>query len=152
MSSGETVNQNSCIPCIKLILPGDLGFLRVVDSVSDSVAEYMGFDEEERNAIAISAVEASTNAIQHGCDSDQTKCVTMSYFMEGDLLRITVEDPGSGFDPNAKECIMEETGVCRGRGLAIMKSFMDEVLFDFKEGTAITLVKRKSPASQNTGT
>jgi anti-sigma regulatory factor (Ser/Thr protein kinase) len=146
------VNESACIPCIKLILPGGLGFLRVVDRVSDSVGEYMGFDEEERNAVAISAVEAATNAIQHGCESDETKCVTMSYYMEGDLLRVTVHDPGVGFDPDAKECAMEETGVCRGRGIAIMKSFMDEVLFDFDEGTLVTLLKRRSSASQSTGT
>jgi anti-sigma regulatory factor (Ser/Thr protein kinase) len=152
MSSSNKPKESSCVPCIKLILPGDLGFLRVVDRVSDSVAEYMGFDEEERNAIAISAVEAGTNAIQHGCGSDMTKCVTMSYFMDGDLLRITVEDPGTGFDPDAKECVMEETGVCRGRGLAIMKSFMDDVSFDFEQGTSITLLKRKSSAARGTGT
>ena len=146
------MNESACIPCVKLILPGDLGFLRVVDRVSDSVGEYMGFDEEERNAVAISAVEAATNAIQHGCESDETKCVTMSYCIEGDLLRITVHDPGAGFDPDAKECAMEETGVCRGRGIAIMKSFMDEVLFDFDEGTLVTLLKRRSSASQSTGT
>jgi len=152
MSNGDTANESPFIPCIKLILPGNLGFLRVVDRVSDSVAEYMGFDEEERNAIAISAVEASTNAIQHGCGSDETKCVTMSYYIEDELLRITVEDPGDGFDPHTQECIMEETGVCRGRGLAIMKSFMDEVRFDFEQGTSITLLKRRSSASQDTGT
>ncbi|UCF78933.1 MAG: ATP-binding protein [Candidatus Eiseniibacteriota bacterium] len=150
--SGESLNENQCVPCIKLILPGNLGFLRVVDRVSDSVAEYMGFDEEERNAIAISVVEAGTNAIQHGCDCDETRCVTISFYMEGERIRITVEDPGSGFDPDAKDCVLEETGVCRGRGLAIMKAMMDEVLFHFQGGTSITLLKRKSVASQNTGT
>lgn len=143
----------SSSPSIRLIIPGNLEFLRIVDRVTDTVADYMGFDENERNAIAISVIEASTNAIQHGCGCSEAKNVVMSYEIEEDLLRITVLDPGAGFDPGCVKCELDELlGAPRGRGLAIIKSLMDEVTFGFEGGTSVTMVKKKSSASTKTGT
>ncbi|MCX5801734.1 MAG: ATP-binding protein [Candidatus Eisenbacteria bacterium] len=138
---------------IKLIIPGSLEFLRVVDRVSDTVADYVGFDEDEKNAIAISVIEASTNAIQHGCGCSDAKHVILSYQIEENLLRVTVLDPGAGFDPSCVKCQLDEAAVeSRGRGLAIIKSLMDEVVFEFEGGTSVTMVKRKGSASEKTGT
>jgi len=141
-------------PSIKLIIPGNLEFLRVVDRVSDTVADQMGFGEDERDAIAISVIEASTNAIQHGCGCNQAKNVVISYEMEGDLLKVTVLDPGAGFDPECMKCQLDEAAVePRGRGLAIIKSLMDEVVFGFEGGTSVTMIKRRnSVSSEKTGT
>lgn len=144
------VNSN---PSIKLLIPGNLEFLRVVDRVTDTVADYVGFDDNERNAIAISVIEASTNAIQHGCGCNEAKNVAISYEIEEGLLRVTVLDPGAGFDPECVKCELGEAVVePRGRGLAIIKSLMDEVMFEFEGGTSVTMVKRRSSASAQTGT
>lgn len=132
----------SSSPCVKLIIPGRLEFLRVVDKVSESVSQHMGFGDDERDAIGISVIEACTNAIEHGCRSDETKIVTISYGIEGDVLRITVVDPGSGFDPGGIGCDLENRVEHRGRGFAIIKSLMDEVLFEFQHGTSVIMVKR----------
>jgi serine/threonine-protein kinase RsbW len=146
------VNASSS-PSIQLTIPGNLESLRIVDRVTDTVVDYMGFDEDERNAIAISVIEASTNAIQHGCGCNDAKRVILSYEIEGDLLKITVVDPGSGFDPGCVKCELDELlGAPRGRGLAIIRSLMDEVTFGFEGGTSVTMVKRKNAASAKTGT
>lgn len=140
-------------PSIKLTIPGNLEALRIVDRVTDAVADYMGFDEDERNAIAISVIEASTNAIQHGCGCNEAKSVVLSYEIEEDRLGVTVLDPGAGFDPGCIKCELDELlGAPRGRGLAIIKSLMDKVTFGFEGGTSVTMVKRKSSASAKTGT
>lgn len=140
-------------PSIKIIIPGTLDFLRVVDKVCETVADYMGFDEDERNGISISVIEASTNAIQHGCGCNLSKNVVVSFEIEDDRLKVSVLDPGSGFDPSCMKCDLDAISVeQRGRGLAIIRSFMDEVSFEFDGGTSVIMVKRKSSASQKTGT
>jgi len=146
------VNENSN-QSITLIIPGNLEFLRIVDSVTNAVADFVGFGEDDRNAVAISVIEASTNAIQHGCECNETKKVVITFDFEDDFLRVTVLDPGSGFDPSCAICDLHEGLVePRGRGLAIIKSLMDGVEFQFKGGTSVTMTKRKSAPTAKTGT
>ena len=146
------MNENSS-RSITLIIPGSLEFLRIVDGVTNAVADYVGFGEDERNAVAISVIEASTNAIQHGCGSNEAKRVVITFDFDDAVLRVTVLDPGSGFDPGCTVCDLHEGLVePRGRGLAIIKSLMDDVEFQFEGGTSVTMTKRKSAPTAKTGT
>jgi serine/threonine-protein kinase RsbW len=138
--------------CVTVIIPGSLDFLRVVDRVSATVVEHMGFDENEQHAISISVIEACTNAIEHGCVCNDTKTVTVSFDMTGDSLKVTVVDPGSGFDPAGVKCDIGTSVEERGRGFAIIKALMDDVEFDFEKGTTITMTKRRSETREQTGT
>ncbi|MFH0778857.1 MAG: ATP-binding protein [Candidatus Eisenbacteria bacterium] len=127
-------------------MPANLDFLRLADRVADSVADYAGFDACQRDEIAVSVVEACTNAIQHGCGSDENKRIRVSFIVEEDGLKVQVLDKGSGFSPEGVECRMEKTEEPRGRGIGIIRTYMDEVLFDFNEGTLVTMVKRRKTA------
>ncbi len=137
---------------VTIIIPGQLEFLRVVEKVSDAVTEQAGFADGERDAISIAVIEACTNAIQHGCCCDQAKSVTITYSMESDGLKVTVVDPGAGFNPEGLKCDIGNTAEARGRGFAIIRALMDEVQFDFESGTSITMVKRFGAARERTGT
>ena len=147
--AGTAVSANSSVT---IIVPGQLDFLRVVEKVSDAVTEYAGFADGERDAISIAVTEACTNAIQHGCSSDETKSITVTYSVERDALKVTVVDPGAGFNPDGLKCDIGNTVEQRGRGFAIIKALMDEVRFDFASGTSITMVKRLGSAREKTGT
>lgn len=66
-------------------------------------------------------------------------------FITPDEARFVVKDDGKGFDPSifpdARDPrTLEEEG---GRGLVLMKSFMDEVAFS-SNGNEVTLIKRRS--------
>ncbi len=137
---------------VTIIIPGQLDFLRVVEKVCDAVTEYAGFADGDRDAISIAVIEACTNAIQHGCDCDQAKSVTITYSLDGDGLKVTVVDPGAGFNPNGVKCDLGNGIEQRGRGFAIIKALMDEVQYDFKSGTSITMFKRLGGAQEQTGT
>ena len=137
---------------VTIIIPGQLEFLRVVEKVSDAVTEQAGFADGERDAISIAVIEACTNAIQHGCCCDQAKSVTINYSVESDGLKVTVVDPGAGFNPEGLKCDIGNTVEARGRGFAIIRALMDEVQFDFESGTSITMVKRFGVAREKTGT
>ncbi len=137
---------------VTVIIPGSLEFLRVVDRVSDTVTEALGFSENERDAVALSVIEACTNAIEHGCKCNESKNVTITYVLMGDRVKVTVADPGAGFGTAGARCVLGESVEERGRGFAIIKALMDEVAFDFDNGTSITMVKRKSEAQERAGT
>lgn len=137
---------------IELSLPSRLDLLGVVDKVVEGVAEQMEFDDPDRDAIAISVIEASTNAIQHGHRLDATKMVDIVFSLGRDTLEITVQDRGSGFTPNLEgDPTPPDLLSTRGRGIFIMRSMMDDVSFDFSSGTRIRLVKHRSPAEDAAG-
>ena len=64
--------------------------------------------------------------------------------MTDDECRFVIRDEGPGFDPNS---LPDATDPARpapcGRGLLLMRTFMDEVHFNEK-GNEVTLVKRRT--------
>jgi len=132
-------------PEIQLIVPSRIESLAVINAVAEEVSNQLDFDEEARNAITISVVEAGTNAIEHGNGWDAGKPTEIVFRQENGALVILVRDQGKGFDaedladPLAKENMFAE----RGRGVYILRSFMDEVDFEYRagRGTECRLVK-----------
>lgn len=135
---------------IRLELPSRLELLSIIDKVVDGVADQLSFEDDDKDAIAISVIEAGTNAIQHGHRHDPSRLVRITFHLHPDALEVEVEDQGTGFDletledPGAPENLLRE----RGRGIFIMKSMMDEVRFSFgSSGTTCRLIKRKRAAT-----
>lgn len=134
---------------IRLELPSRLELLSIIDKVVDGVADQLSFEDDDKDAIAISVIEAGTNAIQHGHRHDPSRLVRITFHLLPDALEVEVRDEGTGFDletledPGAPENLLRE----RGRGIFIMKSMMDEVRFNFgPAGTTCRLMKRKRAA------
>jgi len=133
---------------IVLSLPSRLELLGVVDKIADGITEYLEFEDVDKDAVAISVIEACTNAIQHGHKSDAEQRVSVAFELSSDTLSITVEDHGTGFQPQSSEDLTPpDLLATRGRGIYIMRSMMDEVDFDFSKGTRVHLVKRRSSNS-----
>ena len=133
---------------VRLVIPSRLELLSIIDKVVDGVAEQMGFEEDDKDAVAISVIEAGTNAIQHGHGHESERMVEIIFRLLPDELVIEVMDNGRGFnldvleDATAPENLLKE----RGRGIFIMRSMMDDVQFDFTDsGTRCRLVKRRRP-------
>jgi serine/threonine-protein kinase RsbW len=137
---------------VTVSIPSRLELLSLLDKLSDSIAEQMDFDDEQRSAISMSVIEAGTNAIQHGHRSDRAKRIDIRFELYSDRLAVVVHDGGGGFNPQEKEHdittpehLLDE----RGRGIYIMKMCMDEVDFKVSEtGTTVRMVKHLS-ASPN---
>jgi serine/threonine-protein kinase RsbW len=135
---------------IRLTVPSRLDLLSVVDKVIDGITDQMNFEEDDKDAVAISVLEAGTNAIQHGHAHDVGRVVEMVFSLHPEELVVDVYDGGRGFQPeviddaSAPENLLKE----RGRGIFIMRSMMDEVTFDFTDrGTRCRLVKKRRPAT-----
>ncbi len=116
----------------------------MAEQKAEQFAAKHGFDDENCQRIAMSVREAVVNAVLHGNAYDPKKKVSVSYEANGDALVIRIADQGGGLDPEtvpdplAPENLLKQSG----RGIFLIRSFMDEVRFrDLTPGTEITLVK-----------
>jgi serine/threonine-protein kinase RsbW len=122
-----------------------------VEAAADKLAGEAGLDEDERFKITMAVREAAVNAVLYGNDYDPTKQITASFENNGKSLIFTIADQGKGVDPAtlpdplAPENLMRGTG----RGIFLIRSFMDEVHFrQLHPGTELTLVKHLTPAEE----
>lgn len=94
--------------------------------------------------------EAVTNAIIHGYEEDSSKFVFLRCEIEGNTIKIIVEDEGYGIENVEKA--MEPLYTSKpeldrsGMGFTVMKSFMDDVeVSSVKDnGTRIEMTKKIS--------
>jgi serine/threonine-protein kinase RsbW len=115
------------------------------EEMAEKAASQAGFDEDARGGISMAVREAMINAVMHGNGYSPEKRVKLSFEQSGDNLVITIRDEGQGMDPEnipdplAPENLMKQSG----RGIFLMRAFMDDVKFrKLEPGTEITLIKR----------
>lgn len=120
-----------------------------VEAAADRFAGAAGLDEEERFHIAMAVREAAINAVLHGNEYDPAKKFTATLEHTGSALVFKIADQGKGLDPETLPDPLAPENLLRGtgRGIFLIRSFMDEVHFrQLHPGTELTLVKRLAPA------
>jgi serine/threonine-protein kinase RsbW len=123
-----------------------------IEAEAEKLALEVGLDEEERYHVSVAAREAAVNAVLHGNHFDEAKQVAASFEVTGAALVITISDQGPGLDPETIPDPLAPENLLRGsgRGIFIMRSFMDEVHFrQLHPGLELKLVKRLAPITQN---
>jgi serine/threonine-protein kinase RsbW len=120
-----------------------------VEAAADKLAREAGLDEDERFRVTMAVREAAINAVLHGNAYDPAKKIAVSFENTGKALIFTVADQGQGLhaeklpDPLAPENLLRGTG----RGIFLIRSFMDEVHFrELHPGTELTLIKHLAAA------
>jgi serine/threonine-protein kinase RsbW len=142
MSRGDTT--------ICLEFQSSVDHLELVELVSDHMARTTGLDEEARHSVAVALRESVINAITHGNANDERKRVHVEFtHIEdegGAALEIRVRDEGGGFDPSGiPDCVAPENLLkCSGRGIFLIRSFMDEAVLQRapEGGMEVRMVKR----------
>ena len=133
---------------VAISFPSRLELLGMLDGVVVSLCERLKFDGNTSTQVAMSVIEAGTNAIQHGHKRDPNKPVDIRFTLFDDRLEIAVHDCGRGFDVEALNgdiTTPDRLLDLRGRGIFIMRSCMDAVEYEFSEsGTTCRLMKRRS--------
>lgn len=72
--------------------------------------------------------EALVNAVRHGNKNEADRTVTLSLVGEGDCCRIRVCDEGTGF--RVDQVSYPELEQMGGRGICLIRHFMEQVRFD----------------------
>ena len=109
--------------------------------VVESAIRIAGVSEDERGDLMVAVMEALNNAIGHGNSEDASRQVHLKIDVQPASLTIWVRDEGQGFDPGATRDPRTPENLMRdsGRGLLMMRAFMDEV--DIRPSQTGTLVK-----------
>ncbi|GEM_PF-563076 len=146
LKSTEKINQY-CTHSIKFNLPSD------VNLVSDTVLEIIntaklkGFikDADTENNLRLAYIEAIVNAIIHGNKSDIEKIVIIEVHIDNIKMIVSIEDSGDGYDVTQIPDPIDIENLLKtsGRGIFLIKSVMDQVLFE-KNCSKIVLVKNRS--------
>jgi len=130
---------------IHLTLFSDIKYLEVVQSVSDSFSRLAGLEGEDAYWVGLSIREAVTNAILHGNKDDSSVPVKLSFKQVRDKLIVTVKDQGEGVDESRIPDPLNPDNLLKpgGRGIFLVKSFMDNVFFNTPEEGGNELVMEK---------
>jgi serine/threonine-protein kinase RsbW len=118
--------------------PSELAHAR---ELADEAACRFGFDEVDRYQFKLAVSEAVANAIEHGRPyPDGT--IALCLIEDGDRLTAEVYDAGRFTTSLVEEGALPE----RGRGLAFMTVFVDELdILRGEDHTAVRLSKRRPP-------
>ena len=144
-------------------------FRALINQLQDDLAQTGITNQTDRLQIGTALIEALTNAIDHGnleLDSQLREEESSTYhttgvaradeepyrsrrvhvtarFTTGEATFI-IRDEGSGFDPKSLPDPTDPENLSKssGRGVMMMRAFMDEVRFN-ETGNEITMVKRK---------
>ena len=129
---------------ITLTLESCLASVDRVEQTAEQVVEQAGVDEDARFGIAMAVREAAANAVFHGNHGDKDKQITASFENTGRSLIFCIADQGEGLDPKSVPDPLAPENLMRGsgRGIFLIRSFMDEVHFrQLHPGTELTLIK-----------
>lgn len=137
---------------ITYTLESSLDSVNKVEQTAEQMAQKAGFDEDELFRITMAVREAAVNAVLHGNAYDPDKRITASFENTGDSLVIRITDQGKGLDPATLPDPLAPENLLRGsgRGIFLIRSFMDEVHFkQLHPGTELTLIKHLESPQQS---
>jgi serine/threonine-protein kinase RsbW len=129
--------------------------LDFVQLVSDHLCRRIGFDEDSMHWVGVAVRESVINAIKHGNQHDASKMVYVDFQStvepDGELV-ISVCDEGEGFEPEevADPLAPENMLKSSGRGIFLMRSFMDDVALRKRPegGMEVRMTKRVAKADE----
>ncbi len=138
---------------IEVTLETLLDSVELAEGICLRIAGAAGFDDDDCLKIGMSVRECVINAFQYGNGKQRDKKIQVTFELLPEKLEITVLDQGGGFnledvpDPLAEENLLKTSG----RGIFLMRSFMDEfaVRHGRPSGAEIVMAKRYPSRAAN---
>lgn len=140
---------------LEVTLDTALESVDLAENIVQRVAEAAGFGEEDVHKFAMAVREGVINAYNYGNRRDPQKKITVIVEFDPDKMIVHILDEGYGFelteipDPLAEENLLRTSG----RGLFLMRAFMDEfkVQRGPRGGTELVMAKRLSRCAPDNG-
>ncbi len=162
----------------QFVLDNDTSHIHpLIQYLKHDLMRFQLFDETEQMRVRVALDEALTNAITHGnlegnsqlremfgdeypallqqrrttspfCDRHVYLTASLSH----EQAQYVIRDEGKGFDPSTLPDPTDPTNIekCSGRGILLIRSFMDEVHYN-DTGNQITLIKHRQSKPPTSG-
>lgn len=126
---------------LEISIQSEINNIVKIESFIESFTEHFQLHADLYGKVSLSVIEAVNNAILSGNKQVADKLVIVTAEKDEHLFRVTVKDEGDGFDfthipdPTLPDNIKKITG----RGLYLMKTLSDELIFE-DGGSKVILV------------
>lgn len=123
-------------------IESDPTLVPTLDQFIIGIAKESGMNPEKFNNLSLSFSEALSNSIIHGNKNDPNKKVKITVNVNDSKMVIIIKDEGKGFnidsipDPTKPENILKDSG----RGIHIMRAFLDDLNYNFTDGGTETIL------------
>ena len=137
---------------VKLLVSNEVRLVDVIHAASETMAGIAGFDEDDALNVGIAVREAVINAMRHGNRMDPSLKVEVRLEARPRSIRAKVRDQGAGFDfgatpdPTVGDNLMSSSG----RGILVMRAFVDRVDFKYLEGRGMEVTLQKKSVARKT--
>lgn len=115
----------------------------LVERFVDEICQFYSIGDENYGNILVAVTEAVSNAIYHGNRLNPSKSINFFYENKDNNLCFTVEDQGSGYNPDTlpDPTDPQNLEVPHGRGVFLMRKLTDDIKF-LDEGRKVELYFR----------
>ena len=114
-----------------------------VEEFLERINERLRLGDTRYNKLLVATTEAVNNGIIHGNQRDPNKKVTLTCEVNNPWLTVHVRDEGGGVDPSTLPNPLAEENLLRehGRGVFLMRTLMDSVVFERLPGGAEVVMR-----------
>jgi serine/threonine-protein kinase RsbW len=131
---------------IEVVLETLIESIALAEEMGVRVAAEAGFGEDDQYKIGLAVHEGVMNAFQYGNQERRERKIHLTFVLHEEKLVIHVVDQGGGFriedvpDPRNDENVLSDSG----RGVLLMRAFMDEVdvVSSAAGGAEVVMAKR----------
>jgi len=131
---------------IEVVLETLIESIALAEEMGVRVAAEAGFGEDDQYKIGLAVHEGVMNAFQYGNQERRERKIHLTFVLHEEKLEIHVVDQGAGFriedvpDPRNDENVLSDSG----RGVLLMRAFMDEVdvVSSAAGGAEVVMAKR----------
>jgi serine/threonine-protein kinase RsbW len=126
-----------------LVLKSEPKEIIKVEHFLEKINRKLNLDEIRFNKLLVATTEAVNNGIIHGNERNPLKKVTLTCMLRSSVLTITVKDQGAGINPKALPDPLSNENLLRenGRGVFLMKSLMEEIVFKKARGGSSVIMR-----------
>jgi serine/threonine-protein kinase RsbW len=132
---------------IEAVLETLFDSVSLAEDISVRVAESAGFDQDDRLRISMAVREGVINAFRYGNQERRERKIRLILEREPGKLVVRILDQGPGFnladvpDPLLEENLLKTSG----RGIFLMRTFMDEFEVRCSAGGAELIMAKRLP-------
>ena len=119
-------------PFYEIEIESDPNNLITIEEFVNYFSKDLNLSDDQLSVLLLAVTEATTNAIIHANKCDPAKLVKINAAIENSKLVIKIKDEGKGFDPTKLPDPTQPENLLKdsGRGVYLMKVYMDEVKYN----------------------